>query len=72
MDFANVVLTWYSKIFRLYDSPVDMFSPVLAHLLLVYDPEEFSDELWINRYQFDQLGPDAEDLICHNLYVSSD
>ena len=69
MDFANVVLTWYSKIFRLYDSPVDMFSPVLSHLFFIYDAEEFCNELRIDGDELKKLVPNGKNLISHYLDI---
>ena len=72
MDLTYVVLTWYRKVSGLYNCAVDVLTPVLAHLLLVDNPEKLSYELRIDGDQLDHFVPDGKDLIRYNFYVTGD
>jgi len=70
MDLPNIVLAWDSEVSRLHNCAVDMLAPILTHLLLVDNTEEFRDELWIDCQQLYQAIPNAKDLVSHDLDIT--
>ena len=72
VDLTYVVLGWDCKVFRLHNGPIDVLAPVLPHLLLIDDAEELSHKLRVDGDYFDELIPDGEYLVSHDLDIGLD
>lgn len=70
--FTDIILTWNCEISSLHNSAIDVLSPVFSHLFLVNNSKKLGDEFRIDSEELNQAIPDAEDLVCNNLYITCD